>query len=192
MPGDKASGTIPQQIVTSNQNTKISGYPPSATTTCSQASTSQDGPQWVRAVEAVSELPLMWAFSPRCLFMSANPGLHPGRRDYSSLRTDSRKARIAGSANGGAQVFTVTHPFHPLRGQTFDLLAVRNNWGGDRVSYVGSEGRLRTLPIEWTDVHKPDLAITLGAGRALFRADMLRQLRRLVDEQVSRREGRSC
>src|SRR5881396_2978841 len=66
-----------------------------------------------------------------------------------------RKARIADGGNGGAQVFTVTHPFHPLRGQSFDLLAVRNNWGGDRVSYVDAQGRLRTLPIEWTDVQTP-------------------------------------
>ena len=66
---------------------------------------------------------------------------------------------------------------------------MRNNWGGDRVSYVGAEGRLRTLPLEWTDVHKPDLVVTLGAGRALFRADLLRRLRRLIDEQMARKEA---
>jgi hypothetical protein len=86
------------------------------------------------------------------------------------------------------QVFTVTHPFHPLRGKTFELLAVRNNWGSDRVSFLSAEGRLRTLPLEWTDVHRPDLVVTLGAGRALFRADLLRQLRRLVDEQIVGKE----
>jgi len=69
---------------------------------------------------------------------------------------------------------------------------VRNNWGGDRVSYADSTGRLRTLPVEWTDVLGPDLVVTVGAGRAFFRADLLRQLRRLIDEQVSRREGTSC
>ena len=83
------------------------------------------------------------------------------------------------------QVFTVTHPFHPLRGQTYELLAVRNNWGGDRVSYVDTRGRLRTLPVEWTDAHMPDPVVTVGAGRALFRADLLRELRRLVDEQMA-------
>jgi hypothetical protein len=31
------------------------------------------------------------------------------------------QARIAYGDEHGAQVFTVTHPFHPLRGQTFDL-----------------------------------------------------------------------
>lgn len=83
----------------------------------------------------------------------------------------------------------MTHPFHPLRGQSFELLAVRNSWGGDRVSYLGPEGRLRTLPLEWTDVQEPDLVVTVGAGRAFFRADLLGQLRRLVDEQISRKEA---
>jgi hypothetical protein len=72
------------------------------------------------------------------------------------------------------------------------LLAVRNNWGGDRVSYTGPDGRLRTLPLEWTDVLEPDLVVTLGAGRASFRADRLSQLRRLVDECVLRTEAASC
>jgi hypothetical protein len=75
-----------------------------------------------------------------------------------------------------------------LRGQTFELLAVRNNWGGDRVSYLGPDGRLRTLPLEWTDVLEPDLVITVGAGRAFLRTDRLRQLRRLIDE-CARRQG---
>jgi len=71
-----------------------------------------------------------------------------------------------------------------LRGQTFEVLAVRNNWGGDRVSYLDATGRLRTFPIEWTNVRMPDPLVTVGAGRAFFRADLLRQLRRLIDGQV--------
>lgn len=65
---------------------------------------------------------------------------------------------------------------------------MRNNWGGDRVSYAGPGGRLRTLPLEWTDVLEPDLVVTVGAGRALFRIDRLRQLRRLIDESARQRE----
>jgi hypothetical protein len=68
-----------------------------------------------------------------------------------------------------------------LRGQTFEALAVLNNWGGDRVSYAGPEGRVRSMPVEWTNVVVPDLVITLGAGRALWRADRLRELRVLLD-----------
>ena len=112
-----------------------------------------------------------------------------------SLRTRLslwRKARIADRGRDGAPVFSVTHPFHPLRGQSFELLAIRNNWGGDRVSFLGAEGRLRTLPVEWTDVHAPDLTITLGAGRACFRIDLLRQLRVLLDEEAEGHGRAGC
>ncbi len=71
-------------------------------------------------------------------------------------------------------------------------LAVRNNWGGDRVSYAGPEGRLRTLPVEWTDVIEPELVVTVGAGRAFFRADRLRELRKLIDECRRQQEAPSC
>lgn len=74
-----------------------------------------------------------------------------------------------------------------MRGQTFEALAVLNNWGGDRVSYAGPQGRVRSMPTEWTDVVVPDLVITLGAGRALFRADRLRQLRALLDARSGRK-----
>jgi hypothetical protein len=74
----------------------------------------------------------------------------------------------------------------------FDLLAVRNNWGGDRVSYAGPDGRLRTLPVEWTDIQEPDLVVMVGAGRAFFRTDRLRQLRKLVDVCLRQKEGPSC
>ena len=66
---------------------------------------------------------------------------------------------------------------------------MRNNWGGDRVSYAEPEGRLRTLPVEWTDILEPDLVVTVGAGRALFRTDLLRELRKLVDERMRQREA---
>jgi hypothetical protein len=69
---------------------------------------------------------------------------------------------------------------------------VRNNWGGDRVSYAGPDGRLRTLPVEWTDVLEVDLVVTVGAGRALFRTDLLRELRKLVDERLRQKEAQSC
>ena len=79
-----------------------------------------------------------------------------------------------------------------MKGQSFEVLAVRNNWGGDRVSYLDKTGRLRTLPVEWTDIHTPDLLIAVGQGRAYFRADRLRELRSLIDEQAGRKQGISC
>jgi hypothetical protein len=60
------------------------------------------------------------------------------------------------------------------------------------VSYAGPGGRLRTLPVEWTDVLEPDLVVTVGAGRAFFRTDLLRELRKLIDECLRHREVSSC
>ena len=66
----------------------------------------------------------------------------------------------------------MTHTFHPLRGQAFEAITVRNNWGGDRVSYLDAKGRLRTLPVEWTDIQGPDPVIavvsTLLTGAVLL------------------------
>jgi Family of unknown function (DUF5372) len=69
---------------------------------------------------------------------------------------------------------------------------IRNNWGGDRVSYLDATGRLRTLLIEWTDIHTPDPVITVGAGRAFFRADLLRELRRMIDKQIAGKKTVLC
>lgn len=60
------------------------------------------------------------------------------------------------------------------------------------MSYAGPDGRLRTLPVEWTDVLEPDLVVTVGTGRAFFRTDQLRELRKLMDECLRQREVPSC
>jgi hypothetical protein len=101
-------------------------------------------------------------------------------------------ARIARREASAAQVFTITHPFHPLRGQTFDVVSVLNNWGGDRVGFTGADGCWRSLPVEWTDAITPELVVTLGAGRAHFRADFLRRLRVLLEECATRKEDGAC
>jgi hypothetical protein len=46
--------------------------------------------------------------------------------------------------------------------------------------------------MEWADVCEADLATTIGAGRAVFRADFLRDLRRLVDEDIARGNKALC
>ena len=88
--------------------------------------------------------------------------------------------RIARGEAHAAQVFTVTHAFHPLVGQQFDALVVRQNWGEDRVSYLGPEGEVRSFPMAWTDLAPIDPAVIVGAGRALFRIDDLLALCELV------------
>ena len=81
-----------------------------------------------------------------------------------------------------ARVFTVTHPFHPLSGQTLEVLVVRNLWGADRVCYAGPEGRSRSIPVEWTDLAGVDPFVVLARGRAPFRLVDLLALRSLLSQ----------
>jgi hypothetical protein len=74
----------------------------------------------------------------------------------------------------------VVHPFHPLRGQAFELIVVLNHWSGDRVTYLGPEQRTRTLPVVWTDLAAVDPFVAVAAGRAPFRLADLLALRALV------------
>jgi hypothetical protein len=83
-----------------------------------------------------------------------------------------------------------------LRGQTFELLTYRFNWGEDRVMFVGSTGRTRSLPVGWTDVAPVDPFVGVAAGRAPFRLEdllaltaLLRDLRPTRRERASAREA---
>ncbi len=82
----------------------------------------------------------------------------------------------------GELVFTVTHPFHPLSGRQFTLLAQRHTWGEPRVFFHDpATGLIRSLPIVWTDLAPPDPFVLLAAGRAILRLTDLQALMRLLD-----------
>jgi Family of unknown function (DUF5372) len=78
------------------------------------------------------------------------------------------------------QAFKVTHPFHPLFGQHFGLISRWRNWGGDRVLFEDSEGRVRSLPTAWTSVAVPDPFVSVSAGRSYFRTEDLLALVSLI------------
>lgn len=68
----------------------------------------------------------------------------------------------------------VTHPFHPLAGQTFDLVVRKHNWAEDRVFVFVDDGALTSIPAGWTDVDPPDPFDVVSARRSTFRvADLL-------------------
>jgi len=58
---------------------------------------------------------------------------------------------IALGTNGEPIRFCVTH-LHPLRGQTYDLVAQNQEFGEHRVFYRDAEGRIRYLPARWTSL----------------------------------------
>jgi hypothetical protein len=74
----------------------------------------------------------------------------------------------------------VTHPFHPLHGQVFELVTYRRNWGEDRVYYHDEAGTLRSLPATWTSMAPEDPFVSLAGGRSPFRMTDLLELVRLL------------
>src|SRR5260370_18592004 len=89
-------------------------------------------------------------------------------------------------------VFTVTHPFHPLYGQQFEMLSYRHNWGEYRVTFYQTPDRVRALTAVWTSLAPSDPSVLLAAGRAAFRVADLLQLSQLIHRIEERKEEGAC
>ena len=72
--------------------------------------------------------------------------------------------------------FLITHPFHPLRGVGYELVARKLTWGEDRLFYYDPNGRLKSLLANVTDVVCADAFDCISAGRSAFRVDDLLEL----------------
>ncbi len=75
----------------------------------------------------------------------------------------------------------VTHPFHPLAGQEFDLVVRKNNWAEDRVFFFVEDSQICSVPAGWTDVDPGDPFVVVAAGRSVFRVDDLVSLASLIE-----------
>jgi Family of unknown function (DUF5372) len=80
----------------------------------------------------------------------------------------------------------ITHPFHPLAGQEFDVVCRRQHWGEDRVVYIGPDGALRSVSADLTDVDPPDQFRRAAGGTASFRTVDLVELCDLLERLSSR------
>ena len=90
-------------------------------------------------------------------------------------------------------MFTVTHPFHPLYGQQFEILNYRHNWGEYRVSFYETADHVRILPAAWTSLAPPDPSVVLAGGRAAFRVADLLQLSSLIGRiEEGQKEAAAC
>jgi len=49
----------------------------------------------------------------------------------------------------------ITHPFHPLRGQSLQVLKSKKSCGADILSLRDSNGMLHAIPREWTNLATP-------------------------------------
>jgi hypothetical protein len=84
---------------------------------------------------------------------------------------------------------TITHPFHPLLGQTFEVVSRSPHWGDDRVIYRAADGTLPTIATALTDMAPPDAFRRIAAGRAAFRIVDLQHLRVALDQASETMEG---
>ncbi len=75
----------------------------------------------------------------------------------------------------------MTHPFHPWAGREFVFVAVRQNWGEDRVFFFDDDGVQRSLPRGWTDTGDVDAFVAVAAGRSALRVADLLDLVELLD-----------
>ncbi|MET9030990.1 DUF5372 family protein [Nocardia sp. NPDC004168] len=76
----------------------------------------------------------------------------------------------------------MTHPFHPWCGREFEFVALRNNWGEDRVCFHDEHGELKSLPTAWTDAADKDPFLIMAAGRCAFRVEDLLALTDMVSQ----------
>src|ERR1019366_8195705 len=75
-----------------------------------------------------------------------------GALDQSWLAHTKRTALFANRSGGSA---TVTHPFHPLRGRTFEVLKVRRLSGQEMLSLRHPNLGSIAMPRDWTDWAPP-------------------------------------
>jgi hypothetical protein len=64
--------------------------------------------------------------------------------------------------------------------QEFEVVSYRQNWGEDRVWFHDKNGRLQSVPANWTDAVEVDPFVVVAAGRSLFRITDLLELAQLI------------
>jgi hypothetical protein len=76
---------------------------------------------------------------------------------------------------------TITHPFHPRRGQRFQILKVREVSGIQTLILRGTSGGTLTVNQEWTDNAKPSPYDSLNINDPVFSTQCLLALVELVE-----------
>ena len=79
----------------------------------------------------------------------------------------------------------IRHPFHPLRGQRFEVLKQRRTGGVDTLILRELERGTFSVAREWTDWADPSLYDSLGFLPRRLDAESLFELVTLLDQQVN-------
>jgi hypothetical protein len=120
------------------------------------------------------------------------PGTPLDRSGYTFPRTHWTQSSTTPPPSLEEGIFTVTHPFHPLYGQQFEVLNYRHNWGEYRVTFYETPDLVRTMPAAWTSFASPDPEVNVAAGRAAFRVKDLLALTKLIQRIEDRKEDSEC
>src|SRR4030042_6952713 len=99
-----------------------------------------------------------------------------------------KKLSTASHCNARDTRFTITHPFHPLHKQEYELVNYCNLWGDQRVTFIDNEGELVSIPVCWTSLNEEDPYVKMSSGRSFFRVEDLVKLRYLIDAINSNKE----
>jgi hypothetical protein len=75
---------------------------------------------------------------------------------------------------------TITHPFHPLHGQHFEILKTRKVSGIETLILRHPEKGSHAVPREWTDQADPDLCDLLNLPPSKLRIESLQELAELL------------
>ena len=98
-----------------------------------------------------------------------------------------RTALEPSSSLGWAEI---RHPFHPLRGQRFEVLKKRRVAGVDTLILRELERGSFSIALEWTDWADPSLSDSLGFPPRRLDASSLFELVDLLEDLVkSKQEG---
>ena len=110
-------------------------------------------------------------------------------RNSGFVLVSSRSARTAQKPNVNLGSTTITHPFHPLRGQQFPILKTRRVAGIDTVILKGTAGGTFAVPLAWTDRAKPSPWEAVGKNPPQLDVPSLWTLVELLDS-LSQQDGR--
>jgi hypothetical protein len=78
---------------------------------------------------------------------------------------------------------TITHPFHPLRGQKFEVLFTRSLIDKKIFSLKNPSGGTFAVPHEWTDHENPlSQATILSAQSLLALLELIKQIKNEVNK----------
>jgi len=89
--------------------------------------------------------------------------------------------RIAPDADEAKQFVTIIHPFHPKKGQRFELIDCQRRWGQWQVYYYTEDRQQAFLPASWTDVGPKDPFVQQAQGRAIARFEDLLELATMMN-----------